>query len=302
MAAERRRSRSRGRVDSDSGNEGGNNGRIRGGGAILQFGMHSGRRYDEVLREERGYVEWALRIPNPGGGLRLFQNWLRLQRETNPSGATRRRRRVRPRSAFSDSEDDSSAESEILGSTVRNANLATISSLMFDSASEEEEDDEEAEEEEQQVATRGGARPQNHQRRTSGGRQQGEAAAAPAAASASAQAILDRLPRVSFSANHFGGSPHPESCPICIEDFADAEQSNLKIVLTSCLHVFHEHCLQTWLQRRQDCPTCRWDISDSGESQFLASAEVAPTTATAMPVLPVWGMEEMIELSDESQG
>eukprot|EP00927_Polykrikos_kofoidii_P062215 TRINITY_DN5702_c0_g1_i4.p1 TRINITY_DN5702_c0_g1~~TRINITY_DN5702_c0_g1_i4.p1 ORF type:complete len:291 (-),score=48.80 TRINITY_DN5702_c0_g1_i4:114-926(-) len=270
MAAERRRSRSRGRVDSDSGNEGGNNGRIRGGGAILQFGMHSGRRYDEVLREERGYVEWALRIPNPGGGLRLFQNWLRLQRETNPSGATRRRRRVRPRSAFSDSE--------------------------------EEEDDEEAEEEEQQVATRGGARPQNHQRRTSGGRQQGEAAAAPAAASASAQAILDRLPRVSFSANHFGGSPHPESCPICIEDFADAEQSNLKIVLTSCLHVFHEHCLQTWLQRRQDCPTCRWDISDSGESQFLASAEVAPTTATAMPVLPVWGMEEMIELSDESQG
>eukprot|EP00927_Polykrikos_kofoidii_P062214 TRINITY_DN5702_c0_g1_i3.p1 TRINITY_DN5702_c0_g1~~TRINITY_DN5702_c0_g1_i3.p1 ORF type:complete len:271 (-),score=51.81 TRINITY_DN5702_c0_g1_i3:114-866(-) len=250
MAAERRRSRSRGRVDSDSGNEGGNNGRIRGGGAILQFGMHSGRRYDEVLREERGYVEWALRIPNPGGGLRLFQNWLRLQRETNPSGATRRRRRVRPRSAFSDSEDDSSAESEILGSTVRNANLATISSLMFDSASEEEEDDEEAEEEEQQVATRGGARPQNHQRRTSGGRQQGEAAAAPAAASASAQAILDRLPRVSFSANHFGGSPHPESCPICIEDFADAEQSNLK----------------------------------------------------AMPVLPVWGMEEMIELSDESQG
>lgn len=84
------------------------------------------------------------------------------------------------------------------------------------------------------------------------------------------KAVIAQLPRVPFSANLFSGTPHPESCPICMEDFSAWETGQpSEIVITPCFHTFHVGC---WLGRRHDCPSCRWDIRDSGEQQAMSSS------------------------------
>jgi len=87
------------------------------------------------------------------------------------------------------------------------------------------------------------------------------------------KALIEQLPRVPFSANLFSGTPHPESCPICMEDFSAWEPGQpSEIVITPCLHTFHVGCISGWLGRRHDCPSCRWDIRDSGEQQAMSSS------------------------------
>ncbi|KAJ1360098.1 E3 ubiquitin-protein ligase hrd-1 [Parelaphostrongylus tenuis] len=39
-----------------------------------------------------------------------------------------------------------------------------------------------------------------------------------------------------------------------------------------CGHVFHTHCLRSWFQRQQTCPTCRTDILAAAGQQAAASA------------------------------
>lgn len=47
----------------------------------------------------------------------------------------------------------------------------------------------------------------------------------------------------------------PESCPICFNNFPRDEQSEcLKL---KCGHIFHEACVQGWIQEKGKCPTCR---------------------------------------------
>ncbi len=48
-----------------------------------------------------------------------------------------------------------------------------------------------------------------------------------------------------------------ENCPICLDDF----QSNSKIVLTPCNHIFHYLCFYTWVNNKSNnrntkCPLC----------------------------------------------
>merc|ERR1712187_129487 len=81
--------------------------------------------------------------------------------------------------------------------------------------------------------------------------------------------ILEQLPRIAHSAELFSGNPHPTTCPICMENWTDVSSD---IVLTPCLHAFHEKCLQGWMVRSIDCPSCRWDISKSGDQGRPASA------------------------------
>jgi len=45
-----------------------------------------------------------------------------------------------------------------------------------------------------------------------------------------------------------------KKCIICREDLEQAKK-------LPCNHLFHFHCLRTWLETRQTCPTCRAEIS-----------------------------------------
>lgn len=44
-----------------------------------------------------------------------------------------------------------------------------------------------------------------------------------------------------------------ERCPICFENFTRGEEYNI----LNCIHVFHKHCLDLWLDNAQNCPMCR---------------------------------------------
>jgi protein-disulfide isomerase len=48
------------------------------------------------------------------------------------------------------------------------------------------------------------------------------------------------------------------SCSICLEEIT--EDSQTVIVKTTCNHLFHSVCLQTWLLLKSSCPYCRNNI------------------------------------------
>ena len=47
-------------------------------------------------------------------------------------------------------------------------------------------------------------------------------------------------------------------CSICMEELTD--DSNIKV--TTCMHVYHRHCLDRWLIKKNTCPECRTIIND----------------------------------------
>ncbi|EYB81807.1 hypothetical protein Y032_0373g167 [Ancylostoma ceylanicum] len=51
-----------------------------------------------------------------------------------------------------------------------------------------------------------------------------------------------------------------------------------------CGHVFHTHCLRSWFQRQQTCPTCRTDIlAAAGQRANAAVPPAQPNNAAAAP-------------------
>merc|ERR1712224_203819 len=111
---------------------------------------------------------------------------------------------------------------------------------------------------------------------------------------------MGRLPRVAYTAQLFSGDPYPVACPICMEDFGPCEDESSKqeIVLTPCLHPFHEHCLSGWLVKHRECPSCRWDVTDTGEnSGQSASAELTPPQL----LIPRELAGTTVDLLDDSQ-
>lgn len=102
-----------------------------------------------------------------------------------------------------------------------------------------------------------------------------------AATGAAVGAVLAALPRVPFKADLFSGSPHPQACPICMEDFAAEGPEGREIVLTPCFHTFHESCLGGWLARNKECPSCRWDVTDTGERKAHESSRRIPCRAAS---------------------
>ncbi|KAJ8551937.1 hypothetical protein K7X08_028380 [Anisodus acutangulus] len=64
-------------------------------------------------------------------------------------------------------------------------------------------------------------------------------------------AAVQSLPLVTYG----GTAEHLiEDCPICLAEF---EVSELVRLIPYCRHVFHQHCLDTWLASHVTCPLCR---------------------------------------------
>lgn len=53
------------------------------------------------------------------------------------------------------------------------------------------------------------------------------------------------------------------SCSVCLEEFKDNET----ISKTSCNHMFHKNCLETWLNTNTKCPFCRNTLKE--ENNYL---------------------------------
>ncbi|CAE7790100.1 unnamed protein product [Symbiodinium necroappetens] len=223
--------------------------------------------YREVALNHPSYVRWALSQPSPTGGLRSFVAWLRA----HPPDAAR--------------------------DEVSSVNYASSASEDSELGSEPDIDSEAASDEpsmhaqalplhlpmvqlmEQMVQHSGRLRDLSRLMRQSVERR------GDVAFSHSLSALLGELPRVTYSASLFSGAPHPQSCPICMEDFDAWEAGHdSEIVMTPCLHTFHLGCLRGWLKRSPECPTCRWDITDLGADKALDSSCVdLPQTRPDVP-------------------
>lgn len=55
------------------------------------------------------------------------------------------------------------------------------------------------------------------------------------------------------------------NCLICLEDLEDA---NKKILALKCAHVFHNECINEWVQQKPTCPACRADIKYIGNGKI----------------------------------
>jgi hypothetical protein len=49
-----------------------------------------------------------------------------------------------------------------------------------------------------------------------------------------------------------------KSCPICVMDFEFKSNDPREL---PCKHVFHQQCIQPWLENRNTCPLCRNELA-----------------------------------------
>ncbi|PON48013.1 Zinc finger transcription factor [Parasponia andersonii] len=87
-------------------------------------------------------------------------------------------------------------------------------------------------------------------------------------------------------------------CAICLLEF---ESDSLLRLLTVCYHVFHQECVDLWLESHKTCPVCRRDLDKSPEP--LPPPPPPPLLAIndVEVRIDVRGMNELIELDREGQ-
>jgi len=68
-----------------------------------------------------------------------------------------------------------------------------------------------------------------------------------------------------------------ETCSICLCEFVEGQQATI----LSCCHLYHDSCLNPWLERNHRCPLCQKDLNATDPElvknvKLLRSATVAP--------------------------
>ena len=46
-------------------------------------------------------------------------------------------------------------------------------------------------------------------------------------------------------------------CMICLEEFKSKE----KVTALPCIHFFHTQCIQEWIERKNECPVCKFELT-----------------------------------------
>ena len=71
--------------------------------------------------------------------------------------------------------------------------------------------------------------------------------------------VVNNLERIKIdegSLNLLRKNSNCENCSVCKDDF----EINQEIINLPCKHTFHKECLTPWLNERNSCPTCRYEL------------------------------------------
>lgn len=70
--------------------------------------------------------------------------------------------------------------------------------------------------------------------------------------------IIQSFPSFSYSSvKDYRRGKYGLECAICLVEFVD---SDILRLLTSCCHVFHQECIDIWLESHKTCPVCRRNL------------------------------------------
>jgi hypothetical protein len=70
--------------------------------------------------------------------------------------------------------------------------------------------------------------------------------------------VIEGLEKIKVSDKNrsFIGHDNDNTCSVC-KDFFELDQSLINL---PCKHLFHEDCILPWLNERNSCPTCRFEL------------------------------------------
>jgi E3 ubiquitin-protein ligase RNF115/126 len=76
--------------------------------------------------------------------------------------------------------------------------------------------------------------------------------------------VVDNLEKFEITNNYLSNKEKINSllefdfnCSVCKEEF----QLNDKVIKIPCKHIFHQDCILPWLNDRNSCPTCRYELA-----------------------------------------
>ncbi|CAK9170788.1 unnamed protein product [Ilex paraguariensis] len=82
--------------------------------------------------------------------------------------------------------------------------------------------------------------------------------------------IIKSFPTFPYSnVKDFRREKYGLECAICLCEFED---DNFLRLLTSCCHVFHQECIDLWLDSHKTCPVCRMRLDTSPEKSPISIA------------------------------
>jgi hypothetical protein len=89
-------------------------------------------------------------------------------------------------------------------------------------------------------------------------------------------------PRPSTEADETAGaaSAVPDTCAICLEDFADGDE----VRTLACAHAYHVPCIDRWLADQSACPCCRAPAFDPADPRARDLAAADPAAAAYLGV------------------
>jgi len=48
-----------------------------------------------------------------------------------------------------------------------------------------------------------------------------------------------------------------KTCAICLEKF----NTEVKIIILPCIHIFHRDCINDWIEKKKNCPICKFELT-----------------------------------------